>query len=73
MAEAKKSAAKKAAPKKTEQKSTQQLLADTRADLLAAKKSHAAGELVNPRVLGKYRKDIARLMTKVNAEKKGVF
>lgn len=71
MAETKKPAAKKAAPKKTEHKSTVELLIDARADLLAAQKSHAAGELVNPRILGKYRKDIARLMTMVNAEKKG--
>lgn len=35
-------------------------------DLIEAKRSHAAGELVNPRVLGAYRKDIARLLTAIN-------
>jgi ribosomal protein L29 len=69
MADVKKPAAKKAAPKKAESKSTAELLVEARADLLAAKKSHANGELVNPKVLGKYRKDIARLMTKLTAEK----
>jgi ribosomal protein L29 len=37
-----------------------------RADLLEAKRSLAAGELANPRVLGTYRKDIARLLTEIN-------
>ena len=32
-----------------------------RKDLLEAKRSLASGELANPRVLGAYRKDIARL------------
>ncbi len=68
MSEAKAKAAK-AAPKKTEGKSTAEQLAEARADLLMAKKSHANGELVNPRVLGTHRKNIARLLTKVNAEK----
>ena len=60
----------KAAPKKAEAKSTTELLAEARTDLFAAKKSHANGELVNPRVLSTYRKTIARLLTKQNAEKK---
>lgn len=47
-----------------------QELTTKRADLLEAKRSHAAGELVNPRVLASYRKDIARLLTEIN-ERKG--
>lgn len=58
---------KKAAPKK-ELSLNEQLVAK-RSDLLEAKKSHAAGELVNPRVITAYRKDIARLLTTINAEK----
>jgi ribosomal protein L29 len=41
-------------------------VATKRADLLEAKRSLAAGELANPRVLGTYRKDIARLLTEIN-------
>lgn len=41
-------------------------LADMRKELFEAKKSHKAGELVNPRVLKEHRKGVARLMTKVN-------
>ncbi len=37
------------------------------ADLLTTKKSHRAGELVNPRVLGTTRKEIARLHTAIRA------
>jgi len=44
-------------------------LAAKRADLLEARKSHAAGELVNPRVIGSLRKDVARLLTTINAQK----
>lgn len=58
---------KKAAPAK--ELSLAEQVAAKRADLLAAKKSHAAGELVNPRVITGYRKDIARLLTQVNAQK----
>lgn len=47
----------------------QEQLVAKRSDLLAAKKSLAAGELVNPRVIGAYRKDIARLLTTINAQK----
>ena len=57
---------KKAAPKK-ELSLTEQVAAK-RADLLEAKKSHAAGELVNPRVITSLRKDIARLLTTINAK-----
>lgn len=65
MAEAK--TTKKAAPKK--ELSLVDQLAAKRGDLLDAKKSHAAGELVNPRVIKGYRKDIARLLTQINAQK----
>ncbi len=44
-------------------------LAAKRNDLLEARKSLAAGELVNPRVIASYRKDIARLLTTINAQK----
>jgi ribosomal protein L29 len=37
-----------------------------RAELLETKRSHAAGELVNPRALGRIRKEIARLHTELN-------
>lgn len=65
--------AKKAAPKKTEkvEKSLPEQLAEARQDLHEAKKSHRAGELVNPRVIKGYRKEIARIMTKVNASQEG--
>lgn len=45
-------------------------LAGKRADLLEARKSLRGGELVNPRMISQYRKDIARLLTKINADKK---
>ena len=67
MADTKKPTAKKATPKT--EKTTQEQLAEKRADYLELQKSHAAGELVNPRALTATRKDIARLMTKLNAEK----
>jgi len=41
-------------------------LAEKRHDLLRAKRSHAAGELVNPKALRSLRKDIARLLTQIN-------
>lgn len=69
MADAKKTT-KKPAAKKVE-KSLQEQLLDARNDLLEAKKSHRAGELVNPRVIPGYRKEIARIMTKLNVEKEG--
>lgn len=72
MAENKKPAVKKAAPKKAvaTEKSLQEQLAEKRADLLGYQKSHAAGELVNPRAITAARKDIARLLTKINAQAK---
>jgi len=36
-------------------------------DQLEAKRSHASGELVNPRVITSLRKDIARLHTAIRA------
>jgi ribosomal protein L29 len=63
-----KATTKKVAPKKSE-KTLQEQLLDARKDLLDAQKSHRSGELVNPRVLGSYRKKIAQIMTTINAEK----
>ncbi len=45
----------------------QQELDSKRADLLEARRSHAAGELVNPRVLTSTKKEIARLLTAIRA------
>lgn len=58
---------KKAAPKA--ELTLQEQLVAKRNDLFEAKKSHAGGELVNPRVITGYRKDIARLLTTINAQK----
>lgn len=65
---------KKATPKTTkvatEVKSIAQLqeeLAAKTTDMLQAKRSHAAGELVNPRVLTTTRKEIARLHGAIRA------
>lgn len=62
---------KKTAPKQaTEVKTLEQLraeLATKQADQIASKRSHAAGELVNPRVLTVTRKEIARLHTAIRA------
>lgn len=63
MAEAKKTA--KAAAVKTVDDLKKEL-AEKRHDLLQAKRSHAAGELVNPKALRSLRKDIARLLTQIN-------
>ena len=63
MAEAKKTA--KAAVVKTLDDLKKEL-AEKRDDLLQAKRSHAAGELVNPKALRSLRKDIARLLTQIN-------
>lgn len=67
MAEAK--TTKKTA-KKAEVLSLDQLrekLAEVQKDQLEAKRSHAAGELVNPRALTRNRKEIARLSTAIRA------
>ena len=63
MAEAKKTA--KAAVVKTVDDLKKEV-AEKRHDLLQAKRSHAAGELVNPKALRSLRKDIARLLTQLN-------
>lgn len=43
-------------------------LAAKQQDMLDSRKSHRAGELVNPRVLTTQRKEIARLLTAIRAE-----
>jgi ribosomal protein L29 len=68
MAEAKKTTKKTV--EATEVKDVTTLRADLAAkqqDLLDSRKSHRAGELVNPRVLGTIRKEIARLHTAIRA------
>jgi len=70
MAEAKKTTAKKADEVKTVEQLHEEL-ASKRQDLLEAKRSHAAGELVNPRVLTVTRKEIARLLTAIRAAELG--
>ena len=60
----------KKAVKATEVKDLATLRKDLEAkmnDLLVSRKSHRAGELVNPRVLGTIRKEIARLHTAIRA------
>ncbi|HEU0266229.1 MAG TPA: 50S ribosomal protein L29 [Candidatus Saccharimonadaceae bacterium] len=66
MATAKKPSVKTSTKKATVVKSVADIekeLAAKRADLIEAKRSHRAGELVNPRVITATRRDIARLMT----------
>ena len=63
MAEAKKTV--KAAVVKTVDDLKKEV-AEKRNDLLQAKRSHAAGELVNPKALRSLRRDIARLLTQIN-------
>lgn len=61
---------KKTAVKATEVKTIDQLqteLAAKQKDQIDFKRSHAAGELVNPRVLTTTRKEIARLHTAIRA------
>ena len=70
MATTKKAAAPKTAKKATVVKDVTALrddLADKQQDLLEAKRSHASGELVNPRVLRATRKEIARIHTQIRA------
>ncbi|MBB1566920.1 MAG: 50S ribosomal protein L29 [Candidatus Saccharimonas sp.] len=43
-------------------------LAAKRQELLNGRRSHKAGELVNPRALGQIRKEIARLLTAIRAQ-----
>lgn len=67
----KKTVAKKAAPKKADKKTAVKgsTLSELQANYHAARKSHQAGELVNPSVLGQYRKEIARKLTVQNSKK----
>lgn len=73
MAEVKKTAKKPAAKKAVEVKSAadmQKLLAEKQKDLMESRRSHASGELVNPRVLSTLRKEIARLHTAIRADER---
>ena len=63
MAESKKTAKKAEVVKSIED--LRKDLAAKQNDLLESRKSHRAGELVNPRVLGSIRKEIARLHTAI--------
>ena len=65
MADAKKTA-KKADVVKTINELRAELAAKQQ-DLNDSRRSHKAGELVNPRVLGQIRKEIARLHTAIHA------
>ncbi|MCL2869899.1 50S ribosomal protein L29 [Candidatus Saccharibacteria bacterium] len=47
----------------------QEQLLSKQLDLIEAKKSLAAGELQNPRAIKNLKKDIARLLTKLNSNK----
>lgn len=61
---------KKTAKTATEVKTVEQLhqeLVAKQADLLEARRGHAAGELANPRVLTTTKKEIARLHTAIRA------
>jgi ribosomal protein L29 len=66
MADAK--ATKKAPEVKTLDQLKEELIAK-RKDLIEAKRSNAAGELVNPRVITKTKKEIARLLTAIKTAK----
>jgi ribosomal protein L29 len=64
-------AASKQVKKAVEVKSLEVLkneLAQKRQDMIDSRRSHRAGELVNPRVLGTIKKEIARLSTAIRAE-----
>jgi len=61
---------KKTTKKPIEVKTIEQLRTDLvtkQADLLEARRGHAAGELANPRVLTSTKKEIARLHTAIRA------
>lgn len=65
--------AKKATKKADVVKSEADLQKDLetlRKDFIETKRAHKAGELVNPRAITKARKEIARVLTKLNAPKK---
>jgi ribosomal protein L29 len=60
--------AEKKTTQATEVKTLAQLreeVAAKRADLIAARRGHAMGELANPRVLTSTKKEIARLLTAI--------
>ena len=61
-----KKTAKAAEEVKTVEQLQQELVAK-QADLLEARRGHAAGELANPRVLTTTKKEIARLHTAIRA------
>lgn len=61
-----KNATKTASEVKTVEQLREELAAKQN-DLFEAKRSHAAGELVNPRVITHTRKEIARLNTAIRA------
>lgn len=70
MADVKQTTKKPAAKNATEVKTIadmQSNLAIKQTDLLESRRSHRAGELVNPRVIGATRKEIARLHTAIKA------
>lgn len=73
MADKKTTKAPKVTKKANEVKTVAQLqeeLTKLRADHLESRKSHRAGELVNPHILTTQRKGIARLLTALNASDK---
>lgn len=45
------------------------VLVEKQHDILESKRSHRSGELVNPRVLTANRKEVARILTAINAQK----
>jgi large subunit ribosomal protein L29 len=66
----KKTTTKKTTKEAVEVKTIEQLgveLAAKQADLLVARRGHAAGELANPRVITSTKKEIARLLTAIRA------
>ena len=58
----------KKAPAKKEQTLEEQLSAK-RMELMDLRKSHVAGELVNPRAITAAKKEVARLLTSINQRK----
>ena len=63
MADAKKTVAKAIVPKTLVELHTEAVV--KRKDLMESKRSHRAGELINPRVIAQTRKEIARLETAI--------
>ena len=66
MAETKKTAKTASVVKSIDELRTE--LAAKRQELLDSRRSHKAGELVNPRVISQIRKEIARLNTAIRAQ-----